>query len=227
MPNTDTGSIFSIDGLSRAYHAVNNTGLRVFGRGWLNQYFGPIYPGIVAHNSNRSFKGLFFGFGLDFSNSVKLGKGENAFFEESGLRDLALISGGMCTFWMGATPAIYVASTKIKILNEGYLEPNSLRMFDYVGQSATSSLPVGRLHSRNQGIFLEFGKKTFIDRSLKTITERSEQFLDARVEQALDLFDFFNAYVLDVTSHIPGLMDLTKKPLNDYTGATERVIDDL
>lgn len=111
--------------LCSVYYNFNLWGLRSFGRLWPYQYFGPLYPGVIAHHYAPWYTRPFGHLPAIFAKHV--GVFENRDYargiQDESIRDCAKKNGGVCTFWMGPISVIYINDfdVSMKMLNDAHL----------------------------------------------------------------------------------------------------------
>lgn len=211
-----TGSL-----LGHFYGYINFLGLRYLRRFWLFQYFGPIYPGVLPHFSSKGLKGkLWHGHRQDFHKTTVLdGKSASHYFLESGLSDFAEKHGGVCTFWMGFTQAIY-QNTNVPLVQDEWLsaptDQNRNLFGDFMG-----TLPLGtkERNAKRAAIESSLGSQAFMESIRDDLIDCLRKLLSKAEEKPISLEDFCREVIADLDSLTPGVLDFHITPLSTYLKA--------
>jgi len=220
----DNKKIIKANLLAKVYGRINNIGLKIFGKAWLPQYLGPIYPGLISHKFNLGLQGFLGGQKKDFYEyTVTQGFQASEFFNKSGIAKLARENGGICSFWMGNIPVIYQIKN-VALTEDVNLSP-STEPTKFINGEFLGTFPVGN-EKRNQKRAALI--KTFANlESLKShqvyMSTYAQEFLNSRLNNQKEyiLEDFVIELVAYTESHIPGVLDLNQRPLTHYLESKE------
>ncbi|WP_301250976.1 hypothetical protein [Streptomyces somaliensis] len=146
-------------------------------------------------------------------------RGEPAshYFRTSGISALAEDNGGLCTFWLGERLAVYQI-TNGPLLDEEDLAPSTDANRELFGDFM-GSLPHDHPERPAKRAIVErsLGSSRFVERLAPHIRRHTAGFLAARQSgRALPLEDFALSLVAYVDSRLPGVLDFTCRPLDDY-----------
>ena len=148
--------------------------------------------------------------------TVVNGEPASAYFQRSGISDLARANGGVCSFRFGRRAAIY------QITNEPLVEDEKLapstdtnrQLFgDFMGGLATAhpDRPAKRL-----AVERSLGNARFVDGLEPDIRARAAEFFRSAAGRPWQADEFALNAVAHVDSWLPGLLDLRQRPLTDY-----------
>ena len=152
----------------------------------------------------------------DFAEQVVAsGAQPSSYFEKSGLRQMALEHDGMCGFWMGDTPAIYIAENEILIDDEA-LTPPGIALDEFFGNfMLTQNLDAPKRQEKRHSIAKVNGEK-YLQQITPELIRLANDYVSRHLQQDLDLQDFVSCLVAYVDSHIPGFLDFKQMPLSSY-----------
>lgn len=197
---------------------INYLGMKYFGKWWVFQYVGSIYPGVIAHFSDGTFLDrLLYGQKKSLDEAVVIKrKTAYEYFEASGINEFAKKNGGICTFRLGTIQSIY-QTTNFPIANDKWLEPSqdrSTRIFgDFVG-----TLPLDSKARKMKRAVMEsaLGNWPFISSLEKEFISNIERILVKYEQKEICLERFCQEIVADNGSLVSGIFDFKVKPLSYY-----------
>jgi hypothetical protein len=196
------------------YNLINSFFLKKLKKYWLFQYIGPIYPGIVAHfnkNLSKNFK----------IETIEKGEAASIFFDKIGLKDFASKNGGICTFKLGKKLALY-QTTNLPLIKDTCLSPSTgpnKKLFgNFMGTYASDNL----IRQKKRGIII---KKLSNIEYLKKIKPYAKKYAAIFLENSLDKELSLESFTMDIVSYVdsylPGILDVTNKPLTGYLQSSE------
>lgn len=212
-------SSHTIDRLSQAYNYVNYYGLKTFGRMWLNQYFGPIYPGVIPHKPAQGWSAALFG------HSFKIFEKKEGVFDkddyekvriiqDSSIRKFAENNGGICTFWIGPFPVIYVTDYEksVQILNDEFTKIPLNEALSGVPRADIQDLlnSTNRIHALSPIMSADS-----LFSIIKNAFKFADEFIHTKLNNPINLSEFVHAFVQNLESRI--LFDFNNVTLSDYT----------
>jgi len=197
---------------------VNFFGMKYFGKFWILQYLGSIYPFVLAHfPGQRPADKIFFGHKNSFHKATVVeGKSSSTYFLECGIDKYARQNGGICTFWMGFTPAIYQNKNIPLTYDENLAPPtsqNSSLFGDFMG-----TMPVNCKVRKMKRAAIEasLGNMSFMISLEEIILKQIYDLLSTYKDKKIDLENFCREIVADIDSLTPGILDFKIKPLSHY-----------
>lgn len=198
---------------------VNRWGERLLGTFWLFQYFSSPFPGVLAHHFGPN---LFKDHGNAFRQAtVDRGEPTSNYFRTSGISACAEANGGLCSFRLNGQIAIY-QNTNVPLVRDNLLAPSTDPVTGLFGDF------VGTMPNDHP---LRPGKRAAVERSLGNINfvaklepavrQHAVDYLKTSATKEMPLDDFALFLVAHVDSFVPGILDLTQKPLTTYLASTE------
>lgn len=205
--------------MGRLRARVNGWGLHRFGRLWPSVHLGAPFAGIVAHHRGAS---LLSGHGPAFHRAT-VDRGEQAsdYFRDAGLREFARSNGGLCTFRMGRRLAVYQV-TNDPVVDDDCLAPSTdtnRKLFgDFMGALGNDhpDRPAKRMIVEST-----FGNTRFVERLEPEVRKHAAEYMRTVAGVPLGLDEFALSLVAHVDSHLPGVLDLTQRPLTAYLASPE------
>ena len=202
---------------------INYLGMRYLGRFWILQYFGSSYPGVLAHFSRgKLIDKLWWGQKRQFHRTTVLeGKSASTYFLESGINKFAKQNGGICTFRMGFTLAIY-QNTNVAIIKDEWLAPSTDQNKNLFG-NFMGTLPIESKIRKSKRAAIEstLGSMSFMKSIEGEIIYNIELLLNKYDGSPLSLEKFCREVVADIDSLATGILDFKIKPLSYYFNSEE------
>ncbi len=197
---------------------INYIGMKYLGKFWFLQYFGSIYPGVLAHFSNGTLLDRLL-YGQKKSLHEALAVKRKTHYEysiTSGIDEFAKKNGGICTFRLGTTCVIYQTSN-IAIVEDKFLEPSTARTERLFGDFM-GTLPVDSKIRKRKRAAIEsvLGNLSFIRKLEHKLKGIIEHLLSKYEKKEICLERFFQEIVADTVSLAPGIFDFQVKPLSRY-----------
>lgn len=177
------------------------------------------FPGVIAHHPGpshgQSHAGAF------HDATVDRGLPASDYFRSAGISSLAEENGGLCTFWMGQQLAVYQI-TNTPLIGDNSLAPSTDANRDLFGDFM-GSLPHDHQDrpTKRAAIERSLGNAKFIEGLEPAIRRYTGDYLRRSVGQSIALDDFTLTLTAYVDSMIPGVLDLTEKPLPEYLQSAE------
>jgi hypothetical protein len=176
------------------------------------------YPDVIAHDHGPD---PLTGHGQALRCALAGGEDASAYFERAGIAALADRSDGLCTFWLDDTLAIYQNSNR-PLVQDSDLAPsintNASLFGSFVGGLAFDD--VARKPKRDI-VERVLGNSKFIDELEDAIIAASRAYLMMAKGVIHPLDDFTLKLSAYVDSMIPGVLDLSVKPLNVYLASSD------
>lgn len=176
---------------------------------------GAPFPGVIAHHPGPSRR---HGHAAAFHEAtVVRGEPASHYFRTSGISALAEANGGLCTFWLGDRMALYQI-TNDPVADEEDLAPSTDANRELFGDFM-GSLPHDHPErpAKRAAVERSLGSSAFVEGLAPHIRRHTAAFLAARCTgRPQPLEDFTLALVAYVDSRLPGVLDLTRRPLDDY-----------
>lgn len=225
LPGTD-GSLFD------AYRAYNRQGLKTLGRLWPNQYAGPIWPRDVPHKRNVGAVAPFMGFGHVYYEEVIQGRMSFLeFAEKYGIVDKAMRNNGLCSFWLGPNPVLYICNTEERenIIRAGHAILSPFQDKAVLDSEALITKPTqDEWYQRDRRqLEINLSQALFRDDALNKVSRTSQQTFATLAERGeMPLFDFTLYMILDVESQIPGVLDMPDRSLAEIAWETPETVED-
>lgn len=172
------------------------------------------FPGIIAHHVGPESAT---GHGESFhAATVVKGQDASAYFKASGIHQLALKNGGLCTFWLGDELVLY-QSTNEPLVNDDALEPSINSNADLFG-SFMGTLPTGDPTRPKKRAIVEraLGNARFASGLDDEIRAAARHYLQQNTDIPLQLDDFALYLVADIDSRLSGILDFNEVPLTAY-----------
>jgi hypothetical protein len=201
---------------------INYYGMKYLKYLWIFQYFGTVYPGVIAHFSGKNILDqILFGHKKSFhKRTVIEGKSASTYFLESGIHDFAIKNNGICTFRMGFQTAIY-QNKNIPIVDDEYLAPSTDQNRNLFGDFM-GTLPVESKNRKVKRAAIEstLGTLSFMQSIEDKIINNINIILEKYEKRTIDLEIFCREIVGDLDSLVDGILDFKIKPLSYYFNHT-------
>lgn len=174
---------------------------------------------VIAHHTGPDPET---GHGQPFHKAtIEEGKSATHYFQQSGIRSFAESHGGLCTFWLGDTLGLYQSTNEPLVVDEA-LAPSTDTNRALFGDF------MGTLHGRDTR---RRGKREIVERSLGNgqfvrgldpyIRALAENHLQTWVGRTTDTATFAISLVAHVDSYVPGVLDLSDRPLTEFLNSKE------
>lgn len=197
---------------------INYLGMKSFGKWWLFQYVGSLYPGVLAHFSEGSLYNRLLGKNTIFNAaSEETNKTFFEYFEASDINEFAKKHGGICTFRMGTEQSIYQISN-FPLAKDKWLEPSQQDRSTGIFGEFLGTMDVNSKRRKMKRAVIEsvLGNWSFLHNQKKEVKKNIEQLLTNREQKELSLKRFCQEVVADNASLISGIFDFKEKPLSHY-----------
>ena len=196
------------------YHGVNAFALKYLGKFWVFQYMGAPYPGVIPHFSKNLKKSF-------YRITSEQGEGVSAFFNKTGVTEFAMRYEGICTFRIGSQLCLY--------------QGNNLPLFDDISL-CPSTLPAKKICGNFMGTYpyndpVRKQKKQPLLQVLATVKslqrlqpcaqKYAHNFIKNSLGQTLNLENFCINIIAYIDSYLPGVIDVTQRPLTSYLASSE------
>lgn len=186
-------------------------------RGWL----GRPLPGI-AHHRARGLAALWSGHARAFHrHTVVDGQSASSYFRAAGIAALAEQHGGLCSFRMGRDLALYQAVNTPLVCDQALapsLDTNRALFGDFVG-ALPESAPTRP--GKRRAIEASLGSARFVAALEPALRAAARAHLAGAGPSARPLDDFALDLVAHVDSVVPGVLDLTQRPLTHYLASSD------
>ncbi|MEU7167202.1 cytochrome P450 [Streptomyces morookaense] len=153
--------------------------------------------------------------------TVVRGEPASEYFRASGISACAEANGGICTFRMGRSTAVYQI-TNAPLLAEEVLAPSTDANRDLFGDFMGS---LDHDHpdrpAKRAAVERSLGNAKFVEQLEPHIRRHTAGYLAAAAGRELPLDDFALSLVAHVDSLVPGVLDLTERPLPEYLHSPE------
>ncbi|MGP3999534.1 cytochrome P450 [Streptomyces sp. 8N706] len=197
-------------------------------RSWSRELLGQVWPplplrspfrGVLAHHRGTD---PLTGHGKSFhAATVTRGEQASSYFRDSGITARAEENGGLCTFRMGRRVAIYQI-TNTPLMDDDALAPSTdtnRELFgDFMGSLANDD---PARPSKRAAVERTLGNGRFIDGLDPEIRRHAARYLERVSGRELALDEFALCWVAHVDSLVPGVLDLTQRPLDAYLGSPQ------
>jgi cytochrome P450 len=202
----------------RAVRGVRRWASRRLGPLWLPRHLTAPFPGVVAHHRPAGLAGLVFGHARAFHEATVIrGEQASSYFRSAGVAACAERHGGLCSFRMGRTVALYQIDNAPLIDDEALapsLDLNRELFGDFLGSQPTSH---PARHGKRHAIEASLGSARFIDELEPALRGAARTFLARAAGGAeVPVDEFARDLVAYVDSVAPGVLDLTRRPLTEY-----------
>lgn len=209
--------------LTHAYNYINNLGLKTFGGFWMNQYAGPIYPGIIPHKRASGLSAALFGHTTNiFAKKVGVFDKEDInkvrIIQDPKIREFAEKNDGICTFWIGPYPVIYVTDYKksLQILKD---EDTKIPLNEKLsGVPRADIQDILNSSTRHEALSSLMSQGPLFD-TVKNAFDISNDYLQTKAGMKINLSQFIHTFVEYLESQM--LFDFNKSPLSSYTEKPE------
>ncbi|MFJ4916979.1 cytochrome P450 [Streptomyces sp. NPDC088726] len=185
----------------------------------LPQAPGAPFPGIVAHHEGPS---RLHGHAPAFHEAtVVRGEPASHYFRASGISARAEENGGLCTFWMGRRLAVYQITNE-PLVDEAVLAPSTDANRELFGDFM-GSLPHDHPDRPGKRAVVErsLGNAKFVENLGPDIRRHTADHLAGLADRPVPLDEFTLSLTAYVDSMIPGVLDLTQRPLPEYLASAE------
>ncbi|PHQ48315.1 cytochrome [Streptomyces cinnamoneus] len=177
------------------------------------------FPGVLAHHPGPS--------PLDGHESafheatVVRGTPASEYFRASGISACAEENGGLCTFRMGPRLAVYQI-TNGPLLDDEDLAPSTDANRELFGDFM-GSLPGDHPDrpAKRAAVETTLGNGRFVEELVPHVRRHAAAFLDRAAGREVPLDEFALSLVAQVDSLVPGVLDLTQRPLPDWLASPE------
>ncbi|EWC64441.1 hypothetical protein UO65_0048 [Actinokineospora spheciospongiae] len=175
---------------------------------------GAVLPGVLAHHDGPC---PVTGHRASFHEAtVVRGRQPTEYFADTGVAELAAAAGGVCTFWMGDTPAVY-QMTNAPLVPDSALAPSTDLNRDMFGDFMGSlNHDDPRRPAKRRMIEATLGSTRFVESLEPHIARHAEEYLRPMAGRQMPIDRFATGLVAHVDSHLPGVLDLTQRPLTAY-----------
>ncbi|MBA0053640.1 cytochrome P450 [Streptomyces sp. AJS327] len=180
---------------------------------------GAPFPGIVAHHDGPSrLRGHAPAF---HEATVVRGEPASHYFRASGISACAEENGGLCTFWMGRKLAVYQITNQ-PLVGDDVLTPSTDANRELFGDFM-GSLPHDHPDRPGKRAVVErsLGNAKFVERLEPAVRRYTADHLGRAAGRPVPLDDFTLSLTAYVDSMIPGVLDLTQRPLPEYLDSAE------
>ncbi|ATL32170.1 cytochrome P450 [Streptomyces formicae] len=180
---------------------------------------GAPFPGVVAHHEGPS---RLHGHAPAFHEStVVRGEPASHYFRASGISARAEENGGLCTFWMGEKLALYQITNEA-LVGDDVLAPSTDANRELFGDFM-GSMPHDHPDrpAKRAAVERSLGNAKFVERIEPAVRRHAAEHLGRAAGRAVPLDDFALSLTAYVDSLIPGVLDLTQRPLPDYLDSAE------
>ncbi|MEV7601232.1 cytochrome P450 [Kitasatospora sp. NPDC089797] len=153
--------------------------------------------------------------------TVVCGRPASHYFRSCGISALAERNGGLCTFWMGQRLALYQI-TNAPLVADDALAPstdaNSALFGDFMG-----SMPHDHPDrpAKRSAVERSLGNAKFVEQLEPAIRRHTADHLRRVAGHPVPLDDFTLSLTAYVDSMVPGVLDLTQRPLPEYLHSAE------
>jgi cytochrome P450 len=198
-----------ISWFAKLYNTINLFFLRSLGKFWVFQYLGPIYPGIVSHFNNDISESF-------YKETILNGESTSSFFDKIGLRSFASRNGGLCTFKLGNRLALYQV-TNVPLVKDSYLSPSTgpnQKLFGNFMGTYQCDDPIRK--KKRQILVKKLSNVEYILKLKPFIQKYANEFLKNSLNRELSLESFAMEIVSYVDSYLPGILDVTNRPLTSF-----------
>ncbi|MEU7202968.1 cytochrome P450 [Streptomyces sp. NPDC045470] len=185
----------------------------------LPQAPGAAFPGLVAHHDGPSLR---HGHAPAFHEAtVVRGEPASHYFRASGISACAEENGGLCTFWMGPRLAVYQITNE-PLVGDDLLAPSTDANRELFGDFM-GSLPHDHPDRPGKRAVVErsLGNAKFVESLEPAVRRFTADHLGRAASRPLPLDDFTLSLTAYVDSMLPGVLDLTQRPLPEYLHSAE------
>ncbi|MEI5100703.1 cytochrome P450 [Streptomyces sp. PmtG] len=177
------------------------------------------FPGVVAHHRGPS---RLHGHAPAFHEAtVVRGEPASEYFRASGISARAEENGGLCTFWMGERLALYQI-TNTALIGDEALAPSTDANRELFGDFM-GSLPHDHPDrpAKRAAVERSLGSGTFVAALEPAVRRHTADHLTRAAGRPTPLDEFALTLTAYVDSMIPGVLDLTQRPLPEYLDSAE------
>ncbi|MFJ8957645.1 cytochrome P450 [Streptomyces sp. NPDC102381] len=153
--------------------------------------------------------------------TVVRGEPASHYFRTSGISALAERNGGLCTFWMGQRLALYQI-TNAPLVGDESLAPSTDANRELFGDFM-GSMPHNHPDRPAKRAAVErcLGNAKFVERLEPDIRRHAADYFRRAARRQIPLDDFALSLTAYVDSMIPGVLDLSQRPLPEYLESAE------
>lgn len=183
----------------------------------------PPFPGVVAHHRAPGAEGLRHGHAPAFHRAtVERGEDASSYFRSAGIAACAEANGGLCSFRMGATVALF-QSENTPLVDDDALAPSldlNRELFgDFMG-SQPNGHPGRR--AKRHAVESTLGSARFLEELEPHVRRHTRDWLaEASQRGAWPLEELVLQLIAHVDSAVPGVLDLSRRPLTDFLASAE------
>lgn len=177
------------------------------------------FPEVLAHHPGPSRR---HGHAPAFHEAtVVRGEPASHYFRTSGISTLAEENGDLCTFWMGQRLALYQI-TNTPLVGDDALAPSTDANRELFGDFM-GSMPHDHPDrpAKRAAVERSLGNAKFVEHLEPAVRRHTADHLRRAAGQEIPLDDFTLSLSAYVDSMIPGVLDLTQRPLPEYLHSTE------
>ncbi len=176
------------------------------------------FPGVVAHHRAPGLEGLRYGHQPAFHRAtVDRGEDASSYFRSSGIAACAENNGGLCSFRLGNTVALF-QSVNAPLVHDDALAP-SLDLNKELFGAFMGSLPNSSPARRNKRLAIEstLGSTRFLDELEPCVRRHTRDWLQQASRQgAWSVEELALQVIAHVDSIVPGVLDLSRRPLTEF-----------
>lgn len=176
------------------------------------------FPGVVAHHRAEGPLGLRYGHAPAFHRAtVERGEDASSYFRSSGIAACAEQNGGLCSFRLGTTVALFQA-VNAPLVQDDALAP-SLDLNKELFGAFMGSQPNGHPARRDKRLAIEttLGSARFVDELEPHVRRHTREWLQQAIRQgAWPLEELALQVIAHVDSLVPGVLDLSRRPLTAF-----------
>lgn len=206
---------------------ANNRVLETLGPLWPGQYLGAPWPTQIPHRRASGPSAPVLGFGRRYYEDVIQDRTAFLdFVERQGIVELAEQNGGICSFRLGGSPALYISDNEHKnnFIRAGQAILSPFQDRPILASRALITKPTAdpEYHRDRVAIEKNLGAAAFRERGMAGLAASAGDSL-ARLEARgeMSLFDFALHLILDVESRIPGILDMHATSLAELVFRSE------
>ena len=196
------------------YHSANALSLKYLGRFWIFQYIGAPYPGVIPHFSKNLKKSF-------YRITYEQGEGVSTFFNRTGITAFAMCHEGVCTFRIGRKLCLYQGKN-VQLFDDVSLSPLTLSA-KKIHDDFLDSYPYSdRIKRHNKQPLLQLLATAKSLQYLQPFVQKyGHNFIENSLDQTVALEDFYINIIAYIDSYLPGVIDVTQRPLNSYLASSE------
>lgn len=211
---SDTKLLSTIPWHLKYYHQINNFSLKYLGKYWISQHIGAPYPRVIPHfakNLKKSF----------YRITAEQGEGVSAFFNKTGVAEFAMRHQGICTFRIGRQLCLYQGNNR-PLFNDISLCPSTLPAKKICGNFMGTYPYNDPVRKQKRQPILQVLTTVKSLQHLQPFAQKyALNFIENSLNQALNLEDFCINIVAYIDSYLPGVIDVSHRPLTSYLASSE------